>query len=488
MRPFAARPVAAIIAVFALILVISAARYGYHRDELYFLACGRRLAWGYPDQPPLTPLLARLGDAIAPGSLIAFRLPAVLAMLWVVVASALSACELGGAPPAQAIAAVATGSGAIIVLGGHLLSTTTFDVAVWVTLSWLVLRLLRTGQDRLWIACGGVLALGLLNKQLPILLAAALAVGFIAVPECRRALRSRWFWAGGAVALAAWAPVLVWQGEHGWPQLELARQIRDEYGRPGERAAFVALQLVLFSLGATVLWAVGLIRLWRDPAWRRFRPIAWVWPVLMVLLAATAGQGYYPAGIYPPLIAAGAVAAERWSRRRRRLLVAGVLASSALVLPAFLPLLPPTTLDRSPWAGLAEQQLEMVGWTRLADQVAAAYRAIPAGRRRGVTVLAGNYGEAGALERFGPARGLPPVWSGHNGFGLWGPPPDGAAGPVVLVWEGPPPADAVRGCVRPAKVRTGVGNEEQDRASIYLCDGPAGSWSAVWPRLVFLSA
>ena len=128
-------------------------------------------------------------------------------------------------------------------------------------------------------------------------------------------LRSRWLWVGVAVAVAAWAPVLYWQAAHGWPQLTLAREIRAEYGTPGQRVGFFALQLVLFSLGATYLWVTGVASLWRDDAWRAYRVLAWAWLVVLAILILTAGQGYYPAGIYPVLIAAGAVVAERRGRR-----------------------------------------------------------------------------------------------------------------------------------------------------------------------------
>jgi len=480
------KPLAAIVAGLGALLLATAGRYGYHRDELYFLACGQHLAWGYPDQPPLTPLLARLSHALAPGSLTVFRLPALMAASVTTLTAGLLARELGGRAYAQGLAALATGAGTFGLLSGHLLLTSSIDLCVWVVLTWLVVRVLRTGDERLWLVAGVVAGVGLWNKQLPVFLALGLLVGVLAGAPTRHLVTSRWLWAGAAVAAAMWAPVLLWQARHGWPQLTLAGQIRAEYGAAGERIGFFALQLVLFSLGATYLWMTGLVQLFREPAWRGFRPLAWAWVLVLAVFILTAGQGYYPGGTYPALIAAGAVVVERRSRHRWYV-VAAVATSSLLLLPASLPVLSPAALGNSPLAGPGQNQLETVGWPGLVDQVAAAYRSIPPAWRPAAAIFTSNYGEAGAVGLYGPARGLPPAWSGHNAYGLWGPPPENA-GPVVVVWEDGSPDRRFTGCHLTAKVDTGVSNEETDRAAVYVCAGPVGGWRASWPRLTHLSA
>jgi 4-amino-4-deoxy-L-arabinose transferase-like glycosyltransferase len=484
------RPIGAVCAGLASVLLVTSARYGYHRDELYFLACGRHLAWGYPDQPPLTPLLARLMDDIGRGSLTVFRLPALLAATGVSLLTGLTARELGGGPFAQGLATLTAAAGTFVLVSGHLLATSTIDLAVWVCITWLVTRILRTGDERLWLAVGAVAGLGMLNKQLVVVLLLGLAVGVLMTPRLRPAVRSRWLWAGVAVTVLAWAPVLAWQASHGWPQLTLAGQIRDEYGTPGARAVFAAQQLVLFSIGATVLWVIGLVRVWRDPEGSGLRVLGWVSVVVLGVFAVTAGQGYYPGGIYPALIAAGAVTVEGYRRLRGRprwALVGTVAATSALLVPAALPVLPPATLGSTVWAGIGEQQREMVGWPHLVDLVGQAYRSIPAQQRSRAGIFTANYGEAGAVDRFGPALGLPRAWSGHNGYGLWGPPPSDVS-PVVVVWEGGPPDGRFTGCRRTARVTAPVRNEESDRASVYVCDGPVDGWAAAWPRLAHLSS
>jgi 4-amino-4-deoxy-L-arabinose transferase-like glycosyltransferase len=361
------RPLTLVTAALTIGLVALSGRYGYFRDELYFLAAGRHLAWGYPEQPPLTPFLASLLNGIGHGSLVIFRLPAAVAAAGVTLVTGLLARELGGNRFSQVLAAGTVAAGTYVLLSGHLLVTSTIDLLVWVVLSWLVVRILRTGDERLWLPAGVVAGVGFLNKQLPIVLLIGFLVGVLLTPSAWLVLRSRWLLAGIVVAAAAWTPVLIWQARHGWPQLTLAGQIRAEYGAAGERANFFEFQVLLFSLGATYLWILGLVHLWRDPAWRPYRVLACTWLVVLVFFVVIAGQGYYPAGTYPVLIAAGAVVVER--RRRRWPVVAAVVATSVLTVPAALPILSPTALAGSPWIGLGETQAETVGWPALVDQV-----------------------------------------------------------------------------------------------------------------------
>jgi len=479
------RPILGVALVLTVVLLALSTRYGYHRDELYFLVAGRHLAWGYPDQPPLTPFLAWTMNGIGHGSLIVFRLPAALAAAAVTLLTALMARDLGGGRFAQALAAVTMALSTYVLLSGHLLVTSTIDLLVWVTVTWLVLRILRGGDPRLWLAVGVTTGLGFLNKELPIVLLLGLLVGVLLTPSARGALRSPWLWGGMAIAAAMWAPVLLWQADHGWPQFTLAGQIRDEYGSVGQRIGFFALQIVLFSIGAAYLWITGVTHLWRDEAWRTYRVFAWAWLFVLIFFVITAGQGYYPSGTYPVLIAAGAVVFER--RPRHRGIVRVVVISSILLLPAALPILPASTLSDSPWSGPGETQLETVGWPHLVDVVAAAYATIPAAERDHAGVFTANYGEAGAVDRFGPAHGLPRAYSGHNGYGLWGPPPPDT-GPVVVVWEDGPPSDFFDGCKAFERITGPVSNEETDRTSVYVCSGPINGWASAWPDLVHLSS
>ena len=314
-------PVLAIAAVFTGVLIALSDRYGYHRDELYFLACGQHLAWGYPDQPPLVPVIARLMTDLAPGSLLVLRLPSALAGGGLVVLTGLLARELGGRAAAQALACAVIALAPVMTGTFHWLETATFNLLAWALLLWLLVRILRTGDQRLWLLAGLIAGAGLLNSDLVAFLMLAV-VAALAVAGPRAPLRSGWFYAGGAIALALWAPYLVWQGSHGWPELTVAHSIAA--GQSGSSAPWwliVPEQFILVPAWFAPIWIAGLVRLLRNPELHWCRAAGVAWPVLAVVFMVTGGKPYYLAAYLPVLIAAGAQPTVDWARRgyRRRL-------------------------------------------------------------------------------------------------------------------------------------------------------------------------
>jgi len=476
----------AVAAGATLVLLALSARYGPHRDELYFLAAGNHPQWGYPDQPPLTPLLARLADTVAPGSLAALRVVPALVAGVVVLVTADLARELGGGRPAQLLTAVAAATGAGVLAITHLLSTATVDLLVWTLLIRLVVAVLqqdRARQPWLWLAIGSVLGVGLQNKNLAGFLAFGLVVGIVATPGLRHHLRSPWAWGGAALALLVWLPYLVWQARHGWPQAELAADIREEYGTAGGLAQLVLLQVVMLNPLGAVLAATGGVAAFRRPEWRAFRPVPIAYLALLVVFAVTGGKNYYLLGLLPALAAAGSVELERrWSTAGLRRLTVAVAVTALFPVPALLPVLPAQTLGDTFWPALNEDQLETIGWPSVVGTVRDVIDELP--DRKGALVVTQNYGEAGALRKYGV--GLP-VHSGHNGFGDWGPPPESATGVVVWVGFAAPEADQLVGCSQAATIRTGVDNEE-DGNGVWVCQGPAGSWARAWRHLRHLDA
>lgn len=480
--PVAWRPTLLTAGGLLAVLLALAGRYGLHRDELYFVAAGHRLDWGYPDQPSLTPLLARLADAVAPGSVVALHAPAAVLMAAVVVMSALLARELGGDRATQTVTVVTVGTGVVVVGLGHWLSTAAVDTFFWVAITLLAARALRRDQPRLWLAAGAVAGIGLQNKHLVAFLLGGLALGVLATPATRHHLRSPWAWAGAALALAIWTPNLLWQAAHGWPQLELAADIRDEYLVLEERVAFLVLLAILVSPVATWLWVRGWLRLWRAPELVWAKPFAWAFAVLTLGFLVTGGKAYYLVGLLPILLAAGADDLVRaWPARRVRRATAVLAAAAILGWPIVLPVLPASVYVSSGLVEVDDGQGEMLGWPAFVDTVTDAARASDAD-----LVLTANYGEAGALEWYGSPV---PVYSGHNGYGDWGPPPDALDGPFVLVGYGEVGPSWAQGCRTVARIDNGLGleNEEQGGA-VLTCDGPAGPWSEIWDQVTHLSA
>jgi len=486
--PLAWRSLAAIVVALIVGLLATAGEYGYHRDELYFIVAGQHPDWGYPDQPPFAPLLAAAIHAVAPDSLLALRLPSALALGGIVMLGALLAREMGGGRFAQLLAAVAVGIGTFPLAVGHLLSTATFDLLAWVALTWLVVRTVRTGDDRLWLAAGALVGVALQNKHLIGFLVAALGLAILATPELRRHLRSRWLWAGAVLAAVIWAPNVVWQASHAWPALAIAGDIASEEASLGGRLEFVFLQLVIFGAGATVLIGIGLHLLLRTAAGRPFRLFAWAAGLLFVVFTITGAKAYYVVGLYPALVAAGSIIVERWSDRWRPALAGAVVMLGAVAAPIGLPILSADAFAGSFYAVPGEDQLNTVGWPEFLDAVEAAHEDIPVDARPNVVIVTGNYGEAGAVAILGRERGLPAAYSGHNAYGLWGPPPEGS-GPAIVVGYGEERmASAFTGCRVVATVDNGINAPTEEQGQhVWVCDGPRGSWGAAWPHLVHLS-
>jgi 4-amino-4-deoxy-L-arabinose transferase-like glycosyltransferase len=484
-RPAVARaPLAALAAAVVLLLVAVAGRYGYHRDELYFLRAGREAAFGYVDQPPLTPLLAAAVDALAPGSLVALRVPSALAAGLVVVLTGLLAREFGGGRAAQLLAAAAIGVSAFLLAVGHLLSTSTVDLLAWAALSWLLVRALRDG-GAVWAAAGVVAGVALQNKVQPAFLVAAVLLGVL-VAGPRSVFRSPWPWLGGALALLLWAPNLVWQASNGWPQLALAEAIAaGSSGTSEPWYLFLPFQLVLVSPLLVPVWVAGWVRLARDPGLRPWRAFAVAYVVLAAVFLLTGGKPYYLAGLYPVLLAAGAEPVLAWVRRgagrlRGGLVAAALVLSLAVDAVLMLPLLPVGALAGSPVPAVNYDAGETVGWPAFAATVERARERLPAGEP--VAVLTRNYGEAGAIDRYAPD--LSPAYSGHNSYWTWGPPPEDVTTAVAIgLSEG-----ELRqwfGTVRPAaRIDNGVqlDNDEQG-VRVWVATHRLVPWSEIWPQL-----
>jgi hypothetical protein len=472
----------ALAAGVCVVLIVFAGGYGYHRDELYFLAAGHHLAWAYADQGVLTPLIAHVMDGLSPGSLTVLRIPSALMAGATVLTTGLTAFELGATRRAQLIAASCAAVASVVGVVGHLLSTSTFDLLAWSTVTWLISRIIRTGEQRLWLAAGVAAGLGLLNKPLIAFLIAGLGVGLM-VAGPRRLLRSPWLWGGVLVAVLLWAPWLIWQARHGWPQVEVSSSIASGGSASSQpRWALLPFQFLLVSPVLAPVWIAGLVSLLRGSRLRTFRAFGVAWIFLVVTFLATGGKPYYLAGMFPVLLAAGSIQADGWlergSRRRRSTLLWTLIALSGLVSATIaLPLLP--ARDAGPVIAMNSDVGETIGWPDLTRAVAGVYRRAGVG----TVIFTSNYGEAGAVDRYGPTVGLPSAYSGHNAFGYWGPPPDNA-GPVVTVGLEASELRQFRGCRVAARIENSAAIDNDERGNaIDRCSGTRGAWSTIWPKL-----
>ena len=297
-------------------LAIASDGYGYHRDELYFLAIGGHPAFGYVDQPPLVPLLAHAMDAISGHSLVALRLPAALAGALVVLVTGLIAREFGGDRSAQCLAAATMAAASVLAATAHVASTAIFDLLGWTVLSWLVVKALR--DDGRVLAAGRAGRRASISRSRRCRSSSCSRCSSASWPWARAtSSASRWLWAGTAIAVALWAPNIAWQATHGWPQFTLSRSIASGNSTSSQpRPLFVPFQFLLISPLLFPVWVAGLWRLWRDRALATWRCFAVAYPVLAVIFIATGGKPYYLCGMYPALLAAGAEPTLRWARSR----------------------------------------------------------------------------------------------------------------------------------------------------------------------------
>jgi len=495
--PFARGPVLGIAAAAVALLLAFAARYGYHRDELYFLAASRHLALGYVDQPPIAVLVAWLDRVALGDGLFGLRLIPALVVGVVVVLTGLMARELRGSRFAQGFAAACIASGGLLVVG-HLEGPTVYDVLVWTLASWLVLRILRTGDTRLWLAVGLTVGIGTEAKQTIPLLFVGLAVGFLANGQ-RAVLGSRWLWAGVALALVGVMPNLVWEATHSWPTLEMNANLQSEHSGLGHAITFPFVTLLAAGALLAPVWLAGAWAFWRDRPFRVYRAFALSFAIgVLVVWIVIPDRFYYLFGYFPVLFAAGAVVTDAvvdgrrgffrperrhaWIWRSRRAAVAILVVNALLFLPLGLPVLPQSVVAALDLNKSNYNLGEEIGWHDLVRQVDDVWRSLPDDERRHAIVLTSNYGEAGALVRdapWGPGR----VFSGHNSFWSWGPPPDTATTAVVVGYAPTELASRFSTCELVGRVHNGVGVDNDEAGEpISVCRDPVAPWSELWSR------
>ncbi|HYM16802.1 MAG TPA: glycosyltransferase family 39 protein [Dehalococcoidia bacterium] len=457
--------------------------YGYHRDELYYLASGKHLAFGFVDFPPVTPLLARLDVLVLGQSPWALRLLPALAGAAIVVLAGLVARELGGGRSAQILASIAALACPLLLATNWLFQTVSFDQLAWMVALLLATRAIRRDDPRLWLGVGLVAGIGLETKFTIAVLGIGLAAALVYMPG-RRHLRTPWPWLGAALAFAIFAPNLVWQAMHGWPTLDYTRNHSRVIQQDGGAVAFLANQLVIVGLLALPVWLTGWYHLLRE---RDLRPLG-VAAALAFLLFLPDGKFYYPGPLIPFVLAAGCVRIEAIARRRRRwrhaVPAAGfsMILGAALMAPLLVPLVPDSSMARFNLDKIRKDFADTVGWRDLAVQVEAVYLQLPAGERTNAAVLASNYGEAGALVRYG--RGLPPVISPQLTFWYWKPAGLAPRTLIVLGYD----AHYLRGFfgqVTPVASITnayGVRNDERG-VPIFICRKPLQTFDATWNAL-----
>jgi len=498
-----------VAAAYFLLHFATATRYGYFRDALYYLACAEHLDWGYVDQPPLIALVAWLVRHTLGTSLHALLFLPALAGAARIVLTAAFARELGAKRFGVALAALLAATAGVWYVIDHQLAMNSFDPLFWTGCAFVLLRMIRTHNTKLWLAFGAIAGLGLENKYAMAVFALALLAGLLVTPQ-RKLLFTPWLVAGGGVALLIFLPNLLWNIHHHWPFLELMHNIRVE-GKdvvlpPG---AFLAQQILIMTPLSFPFWLAGLLYYFFGADAKRYRVFGWAFVITIAFFLFAHGKNYYTAPAYPIVLAAGGLAAERWlasawlNRRRmfRAILkpacfawnVVGIL----LLLPVVLPVLPvdaylryqqhlPFEVPRSEHthmgAALPQHYADEFGWEEMVAAVARVYHSLPPEEQSKAAIFGSNYGEAGAVDFFGPKYGLPKAISAHQSYFLWG--PRNYTGEIMIVIG--TSAEDVRSkfasVVEAAKLENPYALSYETRP-ILLCRGLKGSLQTLWPKL-----
>jgi 4-amino-4-deoxy-L-arabinose transferase-like glycosyltransferase len=470
-----------------IVHLFTGGRYGFHRDELATLDDAKHLAWGYVAYPPVTPFFARLSLELFGTSLTGFRFFAALADAMAVVFAGLITRELGGGRAAQLLTALAVTP---FCLGaGTLMQYVSFDYLFWLLTAYCVARLLSSGDPRWWIGVGCSIGFGMLTKYSMLVCLAGVVVAVI-FTNPRGHLKTKWLWIGVGCSVLIFLPNFLWQLRHDFVSVDFLRQIHARDVRIGRTRTFLSDQLLL-TLFSLPLVIAGLYFYFFSDNSHRLRALGWMYVVPFALFFILRGRGYYLEPAYPVIFAGGSVWAEDCLAKMRRLWARPIwaalwaaMAVNILLTAAFmLPLAP----INSRWWRIALKIngdfAEEIGWPELAETVAHIRDSRLAEERSQIAILAGNYGEAGAINLYGSLFGLPMAISGVNSFwdrGYGDPPPQTL---IVLGYSRTFLEQHFESCELAGRVRNayGVANEEtRDHPEIFVCRRLRESWPEFW--------
>jgi hypothetical protein len=436
----------------------TATRYGYFRDALYYLACSEHLDWGYVDQPPLIALLGWVARHTMGTSLRALLEWPALAGCGRVLLTAAFAREMGARRFGTALAAMLAAIPAVWMVIDHQFAMNAFEPLFWTGCAFVLLRMINTGNLKLWLAFGAIGGLGLQNKYSIGVVAFALVVGLLLTPQ-RKLLFTPWLLAGGGVALLIFLPNLLWNIHHHWPFFELMRNIRAS-GRDIALPppAFIKQQIFMMSPQTFPFWLAGLLFYFFGRAAKAYRAFGWAFAITIGFFMMAHGKDYYSAPVYPLVLASGAGVTElflfsprfaarpRWRSGLEWTAFIWLLALKLALLPVVLPVLPidayirfqqrlplePSKTETNQIGALLPQYYgDEFGWQEMVAAVARVYHSLPEPEQRKTAIFADNYGEAGAIDFFGPQYALPKAISPHQNYFLWG--PRGYTGEIVIL-------------------------------------------------------
>ncbi|HKT68148.1 MAG TPA: glycosyltransferase family 39 protein [Terriglobales bacterium] len=495
--------VAYVAGALLLLHLLTASRYGYFGDEMYHMACGEHLAWGYVDQPPLIALVAWLVRHTLGTSLLAIRFVPALAGAAAVLITGSIARELGGGRFAQTLATLCVACSSVYLILNYLFTMNAWEPLLWAACAYVVIRIIKTGNQKLWLWFGLLSGIGLENKYSMAVFGFGVVVGLLLTPE-RKALAHKWIWLAGALAFAIFLPNLLWNIQHHFPFLELMRNIhasgRDVVLGPGQ---YLVQQILIMNPLTFPVWLAGIIYLLFARNARPYRVLGWTFLAVFATFFILHGKDYYTSPVYTIALAAGAVGLESVTRSRtglwtRTVFLVLLLAATAAMLPMNLPVLSPERLvhyvEKFPLKPQASEKAHaraelphyfawQFGWPEMVQTVSRAYHSLPPDQQAKTAIIGNNFAESGAIDLLGPKYGLPKSIGVHQSYWLWG--PRNYTGEIMIVL-GDEPGTLKQWCqslevvAEPADIPYGAAFE---RHPVLLCRGLRQNLQQVWPKL-----
>ncbi len=480
--------------------LLTASRYGIFRDELYYLACSEHLDWGYVDQPPLIAFIAWVARHVFGDSLLGLRLLPALAAAALVWVSGKITKEIGGGGFAQGLAALAVVVVPVYLILQHWLTMNAFEPLIWMGCAWCIVRAINRSEPVYWLAFGVLAGVGMENKYSMALFVFGTLVGLLLTPE-RRFLRSRWIWLGALVAILIFLPNLLWLVRHNFPFLELMRNVRRS-GRDVVRGplAFIGDQAAILNPVLFPLWVLGLWWFLFRRTGRSYRMLGWTYVVLLAMFIVLKGKNYYLTPAYPMLFAAGAVAFEEITRNRwlwsKTAYIGLIVIAGLVVAPLAAPILPvetyiryqrligisPPKFENQRTGPLPQYFADEFGWEEMTRDVGRVFNGLPEDQRRVTAIFANDYGEAGAIDFFGPKYGLPKAISNHQNYWYWG--THGYTGESVIVLGSNGKGDREHFATVEAMGQVSpVYSRLDEHFDIFLCRGLKWPFQELWPQI-----
>ncbi len=478
--------------------------YGYFRDELYYIACSKHLDWGYVDQPPLCAVILAVTRWLFGDSLYAIRFPAALAGAAVVVLAAMMARKLGGDRFSQTLAALAAAFSPVIMgNAGRYYSMNAFDLFFWALAAFTALTIIMDKKPQGWPWFGLVIGLGLLNKYSMGFFVIGLVVGLLLTRERRQLLDLR-FWLGTAVAFVIFLPHIIWQVQNDLPSLEFMRRAAGEKNVAISISDFLIGQFMQTGFIQSLLWLPGVAFFFFHRDYKNLRFFGWSYVVVFIIMVLSHAKVYYLTPIYSLYMAAGACWFGSLAGKTLRIvLVALLLVLSLAVLPFAIPILrvndfisysqklglTPRAEERSPVAELPQYYADMFGWPEMVEQIAAAYHRLSPEEQAACVIYVRNYGEAAAVDFFGPKYGLPPALCAHNSYWYWKPPKVNFKAAVIIGAEYDLESNLadLQGPGRFQQVELAATTNGryampfENGRQIFICRGPQFSFDDIWP-------